>query len=250
MFGEYRWHVLPAIPPEMIFLPGRAPFSVYDMSSWSRTIFVPLSILWAKKPVARCRRRAASRSCFGGAPRSDPRAAPRTAWGAFFSAHRPRAQASPSGCRAPAACARAAVERAARLDHRAARGSDGLSAILPAMANSALALSLPRLQRGHPLLREALARSRRAAAERRGRRAAHAAVPVAGLGHRARRPRARAGGPAAERSERLARAASWLLEKQTNRRETGRGATPPRRAAGTSSTATNRIRTSTTPAWR
>src|SRR6476620_401311 len=51
LFGQYPWGALPAIPPEMIFLPGRGPFSVYDMSSWSRTIFVPLSILWAKKPV-------------------------------------------------------------------------------------------------------------------------------------------------------------------------------------------------------
>ena len=53
----------------MIFLPGRAPFSVYDMSSWSRTIFVPLSILWARKPVLRAAAaRAASRELFRGAP--------------------------------------------------------------------------------------------------------------------------------------------------------------------------------------
>jgi len=49
-------------PPRWCFLPGRGPFTVYDMSSWSRTIFVPLSILYARKPVVslargtRCRR--------------------------------------------------------------------------------------------------------------------------------------------------------------------------------------------------
>ena len=50
-FGQYPWRDVPAIPPEMIFLPTRSPFSIYDMSSWSRAIFVPLSILWAKKPL-------------------------------------------------------------------------------------------------------------------------------------------------------------------------------------------------------
>ena len=50
-FGQYPWSDVPAIPPEMVFLPGRGPFTVYDMSSWSRTIFVPLSILYALKPV-------------------------------------------------------------------------------------------------------------------------------------------------------------------------------------------------------
>src|SRR4051812_807431 len=29
LFGQVPWEALPAIPPEMIFLPARAPFSVY-----------------------------------------------------------------------------------------------------------------------------------------------------------------------------------------------------------------------------
>ena len=51
MFGQVAWESVPAIPPEMLFLPRQAPFSVYDLSAWSRTIFVPLSIIWAEKPV-------------------------------------------------------------------------------------------------------------------------------------------------------------------------------------------------------
>src|ERR1022692_2935786 len=50
-FGEFPWADVPAIPPELLFLPRTAPFSIYDFSSWSRTIFIPLSILWAKKPI-------------------------------------------------------------------------------------------------------------------------------------------------------------------------------------------------------
>jgi squalene-hopene/tetraprenyl-beta-curcumene cyclase len=51
MFGQVPWDSVPAVPPEMVFAPKSAPFSVYDLSAWSRTIFVPLSIIWAKKPV-------------------------------------------------------------------------------------------------------------------------------------------------------------------------------------------------------
>src|SRR4051812_3579259 len=51
MFGQVPWDSVPAIPPEMLFFPRQAPFSVYDLSAWSRTIFVPLSIIWAEKPV-------------------------------------------------------------------------------------------------------------------------------------------------------------------------------------------------------
>src|SRR3954467_5260390 len=51
MFGQCSWNDVPAIPPEIMFLPSGGPFSVYDMSSWSRTIFVPLSIIYAHRPV-------------------------------------------------------------------------------------------------------------------------------------------------------------------------------------------------------
>ncbi|MEY4583393.1 MAG: Squalene--hopene cyclase, partial [Pseudomonadota bacterium] len=50
-FGQYSWRDVPAIPPELMLLPRGGPFTIYDMSSWSRTIFLPLSILYAKKPV-------------------------------------------------------------------------------------------------------------------------------------------------------------------------------------------------------
>src|SRR5471030_2673098 len=34
----------------MILLPLWAPFNIYEMSAWSRTIIVPLSLLWAYQP--------------------------------------------------------------------------------------------------------------------------------------------------------------------------------------------------------
>ncbi|MBR5627232.1 MAG: hypothetical protein IKW74_06390, partial [Thermoguttaceae bacterium] len=41
----------PAVPPQMMLLPRWFPVTIYSMSSWSRTIFVPLSIVSAMQPV-------------------------------------------------------------------------------------------------------------------------------------------------------------------------------------------------------
>ncbi|HZN55995.1 MAG TPA: squalene--hopene cyclase [Candidatus Polarisedimenticolaceae bacterium] len=54
IFGEYDWKRCPAVIPEMSLLPHWFPFNIGDMSAWSRTILVPLSIVWAKKPRAAC----------------------------------------------------------------------------------------------------------------------------------------------------------------------------------------------------
>ncbi len=50
MLGVIPYSLCPAVPPEMILLPLWAPFNIYEMSSWSRTIVVPLSLLWACQP--------------------------------------------------------------------------------------------------------------------------------------------------------------------------------------------------------
>lgn len=51
IFGQYTWSRCPAVIPEMILLPKWFPFNIADMSAWSRTIVVPLSIVWACKPA-------------------------------------------------------------------------------------------------------------------------------------------------------------------------------------------------------
>src|SRR5450432_499350 len=50
IFGQTKWSDCPAVPPEIVLLPEWFPFHIYRMSSWSRAIVVPLSILWATKP--------------------------------------------------------------------------------------------------------------------------------------------------------------------------------------------------------
>jgi squalene-hopene/tetraprenyl-beta-curcumene cyclase len=49
--GQYDWWRCPAVPPEMVLLPRWLYFNLYEISSWSRAIVVPLSVVWALRPV-------------------------------------------------------------------------------------------------------------------------------------------------------------------------------------------------------
>lgn len=50
IFDQYNWDGTPLILPEVIFFPKWFYFNIYEMSSWSRAILVPLSIISVKKP--------------------------------------------------------------------------------------------------------------------------------------------------------------------------------------------------------
>src|SRR6266581_2716873 len=51
LLGVFPWKYLPAIPVEMVLLPSWAPFHIYKMSSWSRAMLLPLSIINHFKPT-------------------------------------------------------------------------------------------------------------------------------------------------------------------------------------------------------
>jgi squalene-hopene/tetraprenyl-beta-curcumene cyclase len=51
LLGAYEWSGLPSLPPWLMVLPDRGPFSIYDLSSWARGSTVPLILLFARKPV-------------------------------------------------------------------------------------------------------------------------------------------------------------------------------------------------------
>ncbi len=50
MVGAVEWDMVPAIPPELMLLPNWFYVNLYEMSSWTRGIIVPLTIIFAKKP--------------------------------------------------------------------------------------------------------------------------------------------------------------------------------------------------------
>ncbi len=48
--GALDWKYVPAIPPELMLLPPWFYLSIYSVSSWTRAIVAPLTILYALKP--------------------------------------------------------------------------------------------------------------------------------------------------------------------------------------------------------
>ena len=51
MVGAIDWSFVPAIPPELMLLPDWFPINLYEMSSWTRGIVIPLVIVYAHKPA-------------------------------------------------------------------------------------------------------------------------------------------------------------------------------------------------------
>ena len=54
IFGQYDWRGVPTIPPELMLFPNWFYFNIYEMSAWTRSIVVPLSIVWAYQPLIPC----------------------------------------------------------------------------------------------------------------------------------------------------------------------------------------------------
>jgi squalene-hopene/tetraprenyl-beta-curcumene cyclase len=54
--GQYDYDAVPAIPPEIVLFPNWFYFNIYEISSWSRSILVPLAIIYAKKPYKKISR--------------------------------------------------------------------------------------------------------------------------------------------------------------------------------------------------
>ena len=50
IFGQYDWEGVPTVPPEVMLLPPHVYLNLYEMSSWSRAILVPLAIINATRP--------------------------------------------------------------------------------------------------------------------------------------------------------------------------------------------------------
>jgi squalene-hopene/tetraprenyl-beta-curcumene cyclase len=51
LVGLWSWDDIPALPPELIFLPSWFPLNIYDFGCWARQTIVPLTIVAAHRPV-------------------------------------------------------------------------------------------------------------------------------------------------------------------------------------------------------
>jgi squalene-hopene/tetraprenyl-beta-curcumene cyclase len=145
IFGQCSWDDCPAVPPEIVLLPDSAVFNIYKMSSWSRGIVVPLSVIWASKPSCPVPDSAAISELHVPRDPDAPAAAPQGAvrsrrertWRRFFTAvdatlkRLENAGVTPLRKKALAACEAWIHERLEL--------SDGLGAIFPPIINTILA---------------------------------------------------------------------------------------------------------------
>lgn len=72
LLGMISYRQCPAVPPELVLLPNWFPINIYEMSSWSRTIVVPLSLLWAFQPKTKLPREHRIDELFCKSPKSMP----------------------------------------------------------------------------------------------------------------------------------------------------------------------------------
>jgi len=142
LFGQYDWRGIPVIPPEIIFLPRSFYINVYEFSSWSRSVIVPLSIVFAQKPLCRLPAGLHVTELFVEPPGPGRYAIPirerRFNWNTFFVLLDKLLKISERY--APQTLREAAMRRAEQwtLEHQDHTGDWG--GIMPAMMNSVLAL--------------------------------------------------------------------------------------------------------------
>ena len=139
LLGQMPYSACPAVPPEAVLLPAWFPVNLQRVSAWSRTMIVPLSLMWAFKPL---RRISPDRGIGELFPARDRRGPPRPAdtsgWARFFRGVDriikgcEAAGLTPLRARAVQACRRWMLTR---FDH-----SDGLGAIFPPIVWSIIAL--------------------------------------------------------------------------------------------------------------
>ncbi len=147
IFGQYPWERCPAVPPEIILLPLSAPINLYEMSSWSRGIVVPLAIIWGVKPSCAVPESANIKELMLDNPPSTN--ARRGFWKTFFKTTDAtlklieRRGWQPSREKALKACEQW------MLDHF--EKSDGIGAIFPPIINSIIALRCLGYTNDHPM---------------------------------------------------------------------------------------------------
>jgi squalene-hopene/tetraprenyl-beta-curcumene cyclase len=64
LVGAVDWDLVPAIPPELMLLPNWFFINIYEMSSWTRGIVIPMAILCAIRPEWRLPERARADELF------------------------------------------------------------------------------------------------------------------------------------------------------------------------------------------
>lgn len=143
LFGQVPWSTPPAMPVEIMHLPRWFFFHLDKVSYWSRTVIVPLLILYATRPVCELdgeegvgelfREDPATLGNLDGFVRGNARK------NAFILLDRVLKKVDPL---IPSSLRKRAVEKAEDFTRRRMAGEGGTGAIFPAMVNSVMALKV------------------------------------------------------------------------------------------------------------
>lgn len=162
LFDQYDWEGVPHMPVELMLLPKKFYFSIYAISYWSRAVLIPLLIVFAHRPVCRIPREQGIDELYL-VPRREIR------YWKYPPFNKDQAWFTPHNLfvaldallkiydRMPMrALRKKALHQATvwMLDHM--KGTGGLGAIYPAMANSIMALQCLGYDADDPLVVKAL----------------------------------------------------------------------------------------------
>jgi squalene-hopene/tetraprenyl-beta-curcumene cyclase len=223
--GQYDYSAVPAVPPEIVLFPSWFYFNIYEISSWSRSILVPLAIIYAKRPFKKIPPEQGIDELFVGGRdaanlrlRINWRAA--ISWRNFFLALDRVIHLGEAARVRP--LRKLALRRAEKWMLERLEMSDGLGAIYPAMLNAIIALRCLGYSEDHPQVIRARAEFEKLGIEALAGperpeptfRMQPCASPVWDT---AQAVYALAGSGMPRNDPRLVKAADWLLSKEVRR---------------------------------
>lgn len=158
LLGQFPWKFLPTIPPETFLAPKWFFFNIYEMSSWSRAMLAPLTILNHFKPVRHLPASMQLHELYPAGMENTDLSLKRNggflSWRNFFLRCD---QLLKIYDRLPVHPLRHHALKVAEkwMTERMGEGSEGLAAIFPAMLNAMMALRALGYDESHPLIRKA-----------------------------------------------------------------------------------------------
>jgi squalene-hopene/tetraprenyl-beta-curcumene cyclase len=151
LFGQIPWGTTPAMPIEIMLLPQWFFFHLNKISYWSRTVIVPLLILYAKRPVCRLKPEEGIPELFV-SPVHELQHLDRFVPGSFFKncfliLDRVLKKVDPM---MPRVLRKKGLKLAETWTRERMKGEGGIGAIFPAMANAVMALKVLGYSDDHP----------------------------------------------------------------------------------------------------